>query len=284
MGKYQRDWAEEAEIEVANGLNNLPVNEYIVPIVDQIRKYIAENYKEDIFKAEWAGGNDYADRGDVHVFLKSSTKVPIELKFSKETGSGTAKNPSTTIFKKKLNIDIKSYPEFDSELGLKLKRFRLVENKIGRALKNDADYKRQLRHYRDTLDPIIDVIADITAPGQVAYAEYASKKLNNYLTEVNTLVNLLLGSNDAKIAQQDLVYCVVKKFGSKKQTVEFQDFTSMDRTITRVESVGKSIKFLNKNGKDVLRFSVHWKNICQGGATPCFNVFIGNEYDSSEEK
>jgi hypothetical protein len=52
----------------------------------------------------------------------------------------------------------------------------------------------------------------------------------------------------------------------------------MDRNVTKVEATGKSIKFVNASGKDVVRFSVTWKNICQGGSTPCFNVFIGNAF------
>jgi hypothetical protein len=60
--------------------------------------------------------------------------------------------------------------------------------------------------------------------------------------------------------------------------VDFFDFTDMDRHVTKVEATGKSIKFVNASGKDVVRFSVTWKNICQGGSTPCFNVFIGNAF------
>jgi hypothetical protein len=56
----------------------------------------------------------------------------------------------------------------------------------------------------------------------------------------------------------------------------------MDRTVTHVEAKGKQIKLKNSKNKDVLTISVNWKNICQGGATPSFNVFIGNEFYSND--
>ena len=58
----------------------------------------------------------------------------------------------------------------------------------------------------------------------------------------------------------------------------FYDFSEMDSVVTEVVNSGKSIKMLNQHGKEVLRFSVLWKNICQGGQTPCFTVFVGNAY------
>ena len=74
------------------------------------------------------------------------------------------------------------------------------------------------------------------------------------------------------------MYCVVKHYESKKQSVSFYDFSEMDSVVTEVVSSGQSIKLLNQHGKEVLRFSVTWKNICQGGQTPCFTVFVGNAY------
>ena len=58
------------------------------------------------------------------------------------------------------------------------------------------------------------------------------------------------------------MYCVVKHYESKKQTVSFYDFSEMDSVVTEVVNSGKSIKMLNQHGKEVLRFSVLWKNIC----------------------
>ncbi len=167
-------------------------------------------------------------------------------------------------------------------MGLKKERFALVEERIGRTLKNNSDYAKTLRNIRDSEDEVfLDIISKITSPGQEKYAEYAATCMNKYLSEVNRWVNMLLsGNNTTKTAanNSDLVYCVVKNFQSKKQTVEFYDFTDMDSNITKVVASGKSIKLQNKSGKDVLRLSVTWKNICQGGQTPCFNIFVGNAF------
>ena len=88
----------------------------------------------------------------------------------------------------------------------------------------------------------------------------------------------VLNVTGADVPKQDISYCVVQHFETDYQTVEFYNFADMDRTIAKIEASGQSIKFYNANNKDVIRFSVHWKNICQGGATACFNVFIGNAF------
>ena len=71
---------------------------------------------------------------------------------------------------------------------------------------------------------------------------------------------------------------MTKNWQNRFQTTEFFDFLDMDRQVTSIEAKGKQIKLKNTRGKDVLTISVNWKNICQGGATPSFNVFIGNEF------
>jgi len=282
MGKNERSWAEEAEIAVTKALNNAEVDDYFYLIADDIKQHINTVYNSKVESAKWTGGDSYADKGDIKVILINDIELAVETKFSFENGSGTKANTSTAILKKYINKDIKTYPQFDEELGLKKERFALVEERIGRTLKNNSDYAKTLRNIRDSEDEVfLDIISKITSPGQEKYAEYAATCMNKYLSEVNRWVNMLLsGNNTTKTAanNSDLVYCVVKNFQSKKQTVEFYDFTDMDSNITKVVASGKSIKLQNKSGKDVLRLSVTWKNICQGGQTPCFNIFVGNAF------
>jgi len=282
MGENERSWAEEAEIAVTKALNNAEVDDYFYLIADDIKQHINTVYNSKVESAKWTGGNSYADKGDIKVILINDIELAVETKFSFENGSGTKANTSTAILKKYINKDIKTYPQFDEELGLKKERFALVEERIGRTLKNNSDYTKTLRNIRDSEDEVfLDIISKITSPGQEKYAEYAATCMNKYLSEVNRWVNMLLsGNNTTKTAanNSDLVYCVVKNFQSKKQTVEFYDFTDMDSNITKVVASGKSIKLQNKSGKDVLRLSVTWKNICQGGQTPCFNIFVGNAF------
>lgn len=274
MGKHERDWVEEAEKAVASGLNGAAQNCWIDAVVKHIQQKIPPAYH----KAVWVGGADYHNPGDVHVHYDRDPMVKVELKFSHGSGSGTAKNISTKVLTKKVNSNIKNYPDFDAELGLRQQRYELIESIAGAPIPTATKYTSILRNLRNANDPVIDKIAEITAPGQIKYAEYAAQQLNQHLKQVNALVNSLLNTDSVDQLHQDVLYCVIRNFESSAQTVDFFDFTEMDRVITKVEASGKSIKFLNASGRDVVRFSVTWKNICQGGATPCFNVFIGNAF------
>lgn len=284
MGTYQRDWAEEVEISVADAINGKSVDLHIWQVANSIINQIKSLYKSPIDHAVWTGGNSYQNAGDVEVTLKDNTVVPVEIKISFIKGSGTKANSSTAVLKKHVNDSIKTYPQFDEELGLKKQRYDLVEQRLGRSLKNASDYAKTLRSIRDTgNEEFLNTIAEITSPGQEQYAMYVAEQMKNYLDNVNQWVTkILAGNNTTQFVpdSENLLYCVVKNFESKNQTVEFYDFTDMDSNITNVVSSGKSIKLQNKNGKDVLRLSVTWKNICQGGQTPCFNVFVGNAFSS----
>lgn len=274
MGQYQRDWVEVAEKAVASGLNREPQNAHIAAVVNAIKVKIPQSYS----LAQWAGGNDYANPGDVHVYYPNSDVVKIELKFSHGQGQGTAKNVTERYFTKNIDAGIKSYKLFDQELGLQAQRWQLVEQASGTVIGRASAYTKLLRQYRLTQPTLLDQIADITAPGQEQYATYAAVELNKHIDQVNVAIRKLLNTDLVDQNRQDVLYCVVKHFGQRKQTVEFYDFTDMDQQVVKVSAIGKSIKFENQSGKDVVRFSVTWKNICQGGSTPCFNVFVGNAF------
>jgi hypothetical protein len=284
MGKHERAWAEEAEIAVTNALNGIASDKHIQKIADEIKQHINSKYNSAFKHAVWIGGESYDDKGDIKIFLADDTEIHVETKFSFEKGSGTKANTSTKVLKKYVDVNIKTYPEFDEELGLKKQRYNLVENRVGRQLRNNSDYTKTLRYIRDTGgEDFIELIAKVTSPGQEQYAEYASAAMNKHLDNVNKWAGLILSGNNTTKSlakSSDLVYCVIKNFESKNQTVEFYDFTDMDSNITNVVASGKSIKLQNQSGKDVLRLSVTWKNICQGGQTPCFNVFVGNAFSS----
>lgn len=270
--KNDREWAEPAEKEVAVALNGGTTSTHITAIADKIKSQIVTRFpNEQMVKAIWIGGADYGNVGDVRIELTSSI-VPIELKFSLEEGRGTAKNLSAKLFQKRIDPSILSYIEYDKQFGYKKQRFDLIESLTGKTYKRDNAYHADLRVLRDTNPKVLDKIADITAPGQEKYAEYVAKECNNHLDKVNILVQSLLNKQ-----VPDMLYCVVRNFNTSTQAVEFMDFDKENKVV-KVVSSGKSIRCFNSNGKDVVRFSVHWKNICQGGKSPCFNVFIGNEY------
>lgn len=274
MGQYQRDWVEVAEKAVASGLNNEPQNDYITSVVNAIKVKIPQSYS----LAQWAGGNDYANAGDVHVHYANNDVVKIELKFSHGQGQGTAKNVSDRFFTKNIDPTVQGYKLFDQSLGLKAQRWQLVEQVSGVTIKNHSHYARLLRHYRLVQPTLLEQIANITEPGQTQYAQYAADQLNQHLVKVNEIIPQLLNTDLVDQTRQDVLYCVIKQFETSQQTVDFYDFTDMDKNIVKVSATGKTIRFQNQNGKDVVRFSVTWKNICQGGSTPCFNVFVGNAF------
>ena len=280
MGIYCRDWAEAAEKDVAQGILGSSDSEHNQKIGDSIKVEVGRLYpKTTIVDAKWVGAEAYDDKGDIKVHLSDGTEVPVELKVSFGGGSGTKANPSQALFNKKVSNTILGYSDYDNQIGLLDKRYKLVEEVVGRRIESRADWKRLLREFRKTKPALLEQVAKITKPGQSAYAEYAASELNNNLEQLNMLVqDILSGDNTTSEFSSDseLMYCVVKHYESKKHTVEFKDFSEMDSVVTEVVNRGQSIKMLNRHGKVVLIFSVTWKNICQGGATPCFAVFTGD--------
>ena len=289
MGIACRGWAEDSEKDTAKGILGVSENEYNQKISDAIKMRISELYPEsEIVKVKWIGSEKYEDKGDIKVWLENGTTIGVELKVSKKDGKGTKANPGQGYFSEKVNPNIRGYSEFDEQFGAKDKRYALIEYTINRKLKNKSDYDEVLRSIKKTAGDewkkIKKDLADITNPGKEKYASYAVSELRNYLPEVNKMVKELMKGNNTyseEESESELLYCVVKHFESKKQTVEFLDFTKMDKKITQVVQPSKSkykISLLNKSGAEVLGFSVNWKNICQGGATPCFSVFLGPAY------
>lgn len=270
--KNERKWAEPAEQQVAEALNGYLATPHISSIATTIKERLEKHFpNENFVKAIWSGGDDYGNVGDVKVHLTNST-IPVELKFSLEMGRGTAKNLSAKLFQKKIDPSILSYIEYDKQFGYKKQRFDLIESLTGKKYNKDNQYHAELRIFRDTKPEVLDKIADITSPGQEGYATYVANECNKHLDKVNALVQSLLNKQ-----VPGMMYCVVRHFNTSDQSVEFMDFDK-ENTVVKVVASGKSIRCFNSNGKDVVRFSVHWKNICQGGKSPCFNVFIGNEY------
>ena len=285
MGKHERDWVEAAEKSVAAGLSGQEVDVYIQSIVTAIRQYLERRRPDDmLLKGEWSGGANYDDPGDVLTHWRSGEIDNIELKFSRGRGSGTNKNPGQAFFTQRISDTILPYSVFEE--SYRQQRLEFLSHQTGVQFRNYSQYCRELRRIRNLADSgsvehmaIIKHVAGITNPGQEAYAVYAAGKLKDFLPRVNEVALELLGLDDSQNAiRQGVIYCVIKNFESARQTVEFYDYSEMDREITDVVATGQSIKFLNKTGRDVFRFSVNWKNICQGGATPSFNVWVGRAF------
>lgn len=273
--KHSRDWAEKAEISVADALNGEKVSKSISLIAEAIREKVTEPY----WNAEWVGAESYDEKGDVHLNMVDNTKIPVELKFSKKSGSGTKANVTTNIVKKFFSEQTQSYPEFEE--GYRQRRYALVEEKSGLKGLTKKNYEKLLRKYREEEPEFLEKIAEIAGESQEAYALYLASVMNSSLDQTNKWVaSILKGDHTVKDSnfEGELLYCVIKNFESANQTVSFYNLQEVNSTVTKVEAIGKSIVLYNEVGNVVMRLSVHWKNICQGGATPCFNVFLGEIY------
>lgn len=282
MGKLERDWAEEVEKNTAAGIRGEAVNAADQKIADAVRAHVEAEFKQSIKTAKWVGATSYGDAGDVHVFLSDDTKIPVELKTSKADSSGTKANPGNNFIKKYVK-DAVNYSDFDDNLGLRKQRYDLVESVVGHKLEKKAHYEKALRGLRDAgHSELVKQIKAITRPGQIQYASYVTELLSNHLRETQQMVDdILAGNNTTKVTQtENLVYCVVKQYQTKAQTVEFYDFSQMDSTVARVvcDDDQSSFKIQNAAGHDIITLSVLWKNICQGGAGPAHNIFIGNAF------
>jgi hypothetical protein len=273
--KNERGWAQEAEIDVTDAINGHKKSTSIEKIAVAIRNRVNDYYpNQTINSAMWIGGGTYKNAGDIRLNL-TDYSVSIEMKCSKENGRGTSRNLSTMIFPRQISSDLVSYQHYDAHSGYRRKRFELVEQITGNYPVNDAEYARNLRRFRLDQPDVIEQIEQITSPGQIEYARMATIILNDNLGAVNRMIQRDVLHIDP--SSKEVWLCIVKNFETFIQTVNFIDFIN-DNMVTRVVSVGKTIKFQNARGRDVVRFAVHWKNICQGGITPCFNVFLGNEY------
>lgn len=271
MSGHHRDWAEKAEKQVANALNGEDTNTYIQRIALAIQTKINKPY----VKAVWVGSEEYNSKGDVHLYQEDGTIIPIELKFSKKEGSGTKANTTTEIVKDYLSEEVQSYPEFDEQF--RKERYNYLGNIVGLEL-SKKQYETALRKFRESKRSVLTEIENNARRSAEAYASYLADKMNNNLNETTSFaVEILKGNNTRKKSKlnEELVYCVIKNFNKENQSVSFYDLNNTESTICSVVATRKTVRLLNQFGKDVLRLSVHWKNICQGGKTPCFNIFLG---------
>lgn len=274
MGKYERDWVEKAEQGVSSAFNGEHANSYDKDIAQKIKSKLNEK-GISFTHSKWSGGGDYSDAGDINIYNNEKVQIGVELKFSKSTGKGTKANLGQNKFHEYIDT-IDGYAKYDEDLGLKAKRYKKVEERLGIEIKNKAEYEKKLREIKKEDKKFIKEIAKIAEVGAIKYASYIKNEGSKHLKEINLLVEDILNSKHVKssTSEKEILYCVVTNYQNQNQDVSFVNFEDIDSTITKIEAEGKSIKLLNKSSNVVLRFSVNWKNICQGGATPSFNVFV----------
>lgn len=277
MNANRREWAEQVEIDIVNTLNGHNTNHlYVTQAVETLKA------KFNIKSAEWIGNGDYHTKGDIKLLTTDGVKY-IELKTSDKKTSGTTANPGQAFFGKLIE-DTLSYTEWEKEDGVFQQRYNLVgnNNPISK-----GEYEKTLRTWRsnDATNPIFKKIQDITNAKKGEYIDYLLPKLNKQLEKINSIlycikngehtikrINEVLSSN--KLPANDYFILVITQYKTDNPGVTLVDTYNTKYNITAIKKGGEqSMVFVDDTGTVVFRFAVNWKNICQGGATPCFSVF-----------
>lgn len=294
LSTYHRGIAEEFEKDLTNYLNNQ--NSRVAPSVKLVGDEIKENFP-NIIEAQHIGNRAYNIEGDI-MLITSDFAINLEIKLSDSFGKGTLANVSQKLFSA-INPSIMGYQEFHNNYvyentTVKNYFWELVGNTIGKKIKSNSEYQTYLRNLRDSGSSIVKEIVDLTNKIKIDYNKYLLDMLKStpdYLYKLTFLVRLLKdGIHTFSDIRQELEdfksieeyksrskYYVVYVYNvSTNVSCQIVDYSKALDTVHSIEAVGQSIVLYNVDKQIILRFSTHWKNICQGGATPCFNVFHGN--------
>ncbi len=293
LSSYHRGIAEDFEKLLTNYLNN-PNSR-----VPQNIKFVGDKIKDkfpNIIEAQHIGSHAYNIEGDILLITKDKA-INLELKTSDTFGRGTLANVSQKLFQA-INPEIIGYQEFHNnyvynDITFREYCWKSVGDNFGVKIKTSAEYQRYLRTLRDAHSEIVDNIVNITNEIKIEYNEYLVNELKStkdYLYRLTYLVRLLKDGihtyseikkslDEFKSSEQYISrskYYVLYVYNvSSNISCQIVDYNKALDTVVDIEANGQSIILKNKDGQTVLRFSTHWKNICQGGATPCFNVFHG---------
>ncbi len=291
---YHRGIAEEFEKDLVSYLNLRNTNaKWNIKVVGN---KIIDTFP-NIIEAQHIGSSAYNIEGDI-LLITESKAINIEIKMSEHYGKGTLANISQKIFKA-INTEIESYQDFHNNYVYEDTNFKnwcwtKVGDAVGKKIRTASEYQTFLRNLRDSGSYIVDEIVEQTNFIKIEYNEYLISELLNtpdYLHKLTLLVRLLKDGihtyadikneiselkplDQYKQRSEYYVVYVYNVFGDV--SCQIVDYSEALDTVHDIESNGQSIVLKNSEGKIIVRFSTHWKNICQGGATPCFNVFHGN--------
>jgi len=295
MGKAERKWSDVAEKNVSEALNksiHSNINddnhsEFDVTIAKTINNHLKKE-SVDFSRSVWSGANNYTTPGDIELLNECGEKMDsIELKFSKKTNEGTFKNVGSTWFTKEFGLT--SYADFHKELGHEAASWAKVSEYCGVDVNKKPLYENELRAYKKKLsksewedDSLKVFINSLASDSAGKYAKYVQEFFNNDVESLNIAIQRLLKSNISGSFNNLKFYYIIKNYEKKNQVVSVLDLSRISTQVSSVENSGKSIKILDSDGNVIIRFSVHWKNICQGGQTPCFNVFLGDQFKAAQ--
>lgn len=292
---YHRGVSETFEKDLVNYINkkntNAPRN------IKIIGNEILSKFPTTI-EAQHIGSGSYDIEGDI-LLITEDKPINIEIKMSDSFGKGTLANVSQKLFQT-INPGIIGYQDFHNgyiyeDMPFKDYCWMLVGESMGKKIRTSSEYQVLLRTLRDSDSAIVDEIVEITNGIKLEYNDYLVdelKKTPDYLYKLTFLVRLLKDgihtyseiknylSEFKKVDdyKKRSKYYVVYIYNASSSNIssEIVDYSKALDTVHSIDAVGQSLVLKNIEGQTILRFSTHWKNICQGGATPCFNIFHGN--------
>jgi hypothetical protein len=291
MSSYHRGIAEDFEKKLTSYINNRNVNAQAN--VKLVGDYIIQCFP-DIVEAQHIGSKSYNVEGDI-LLVTESKPINLEIKTSDSFGKGTLANSSQKLFTA-IDPNILGYQDFHNNFIYKNMRFKdycwkIVGDKVGKKIRTASEYATILRTLRDSGSEVVDEIVDTTNDIKLEYNSYLIKELKktpDYLYKLTYLVRLLKdGIHTFSDIRKELAefkgiesykkrseYYVVYIYNvSSDVSCEIADYSKAIDTVYSIDFVGQSIVLKNIDNDIILRFSTHWKNLCQGGATPCFNIF-----------
>jgi len=313
MGKHERQQVEEAEKIIVKILNNeKPPKGDSENHWFKHACAIAERIKKDFSGITFARhlGNDYTTIGDIS-FFSNGRETTIEVKMSDtKTGLGTKANISQNALtdNKLFEVGVDSWSEYRNKKqhdlwvmkyldGFKQYPSKIVATDNFQKNKGEkARYLRKIKRKNKTAAKILDNIQKKDREEKEGYLLYLSKQ-KQVPENVRRFLSLIVLGIHKKEEMAALINS--DKFIEKAQQLTlYYGNLSGSKIIVSTQDVGSSLKkilsrfkcfkinfFSNithcklvgvdnkKNTTPLLQIVLHWKNIAQGIATPCLNIF-----------
>lgn len=275
MGKYERDWAEQMEIDICDAFNDQEIdNEAAHCAVDCI---VARFPQAD--RLEWIGGSNYASVGDIVVWQDNTRVAAIEVKSSRSSGKGTNAGITQEFFGMWFD-DAMGYSDWEKHDGVWAERLDVVEQLTGSRPTNKEAYVKLCRALRD--DKKLQPIADMTNAKKAEYCEHIiehvskdSKRMSHLLHILRTGTHTISGIKSALESDMSGLPRAILIGQNIMHTSNWtwdDKSSDIDDAIVDIKSTGKSVKFIQASGQTA-RFAIHWKNGGQGVCSPCLNVW-----------
>ena len=260
-------------------------------IVDNLNKTLCSNKKEvqaissliehtfDFSKAEH-NGNSYKEPGDITLYQNNGEKIFLELK-KIQNGRGTLANITQDAFTKYKVFNGISWSNFRKNTGFQDKILTIILSYDPTfEFTTQAEFQKKVRLIKDNPNFLLfrKQIEELARQDKIDYLNYLQTlPLNIDFLQIFTR-NMFNGTHTIGNYSFD----ILEKDDSILYTCYYltkTDFCYIENEVNNIENL--DIKFLKDttgflittNNKPLIRVAFHWKNIFQGIATPCLNIF-----------